>query len=217
MKRAFAFVLAAVLLAFFCASCTGKVQEYSDVGDYGQLFQVNELLCGLGCSLLFPLASEEDFNDTVAFVEGISDSEGAEKYPSDEAYWSMVKPPLIDGLQVQNFYLRWSTGFVGSARAECIVSVQYDASSFELEKHRIASIRGTAPIVYDTTSFQYPAYVTALDLYGHTNQYALLDKENCVIHYVHFQIVDMQDLKIKKDLLPIEYGETDGQSYYIFE
>lgn len=219
MKKTFAFVLT-VLFLLSCTACAPlEAHEYDSVSDYVELFRVNEFLCGLGREILFPLACDEDFDDTVERVEKMSVLQGYESYPYDEEYWSAVKPPLIDELQVLDFYLYWDLWLAGSARVECFLSVQYDEASFESEKQRIANIYGKFPIVYDTTSFAYPAYVIALGYYGHTSQYALLDEAAQVIHYVHLQIMPVEDLKIPANLRPIRYkehGAVDGQEYCIF-
>ena len=221
MKKAFAFLLTIIFL-LSCTSCMPiEAHEFDNVSDYAELFKIKEMLCNLGCAILFPSSCDEDFNYFVEWIteEQKKETPSFESYPHDDEYWSAITPPLIDNLQVIDFYLHWKLWFVGNSIIEFFLSVQYDETTFESEKERISTIRGNEPIVYDITSFKYPAYVTALGCYGHTSQYALLDEDALVIHYVHLQLMPIEDLKASSDLLPIKYeenGKIKDNNYSIF-
>lgn len=114
-------------------------------------------------------------------------------------------PKTLDGLQVNTFYSEWERGMIGSASVEFQLSVTYDKTAFEKEVERLKTC-GNNKVVYDTNRFVFPAYVLMLG-YMNTSYYALVDEENCQVHYLLLQIINVEDMNINKTFLPKGYGE----------
>ncbi len=127
-------------------------------------------------------------------------------------------PQNVDGLQVADFYCEWELGFIGSAKVEILLSVNYQQVDFDNEISRIKAL-GNGRINYDDRNFKFPAYVSVLG-YMNTNYYALIDENNTMIHYVLLQLINDEDIDINQDFLPNNYGElgeVEDISYNIYE
>ena len=74
-------------------------------------------------------------------------------------------------------------------------------------------------VVYDTTSFFYPAYVAVLG-WENCSEYVLIDEANFTLHYVYLQSVQQEELRIDSQYLPLYYsgyGDVAGMSVCIYE
>ena len=119
-------------------------------------------------------------------------------------------PGNIEDLTVADFYCEWEIGIVGSAKAEILLSAKYEAADFDAEIDRLRSL-ANGKILYDTQTFQYPAYVSVLG-YQDTNYYALIDEENQTIHYLLLQLIKAEDINTDHAYLPdgyVEYGANE--------
>lgn len=149
----------------------------------------------------------DDYNKIFELTELRYDEEAFELFPQN-----------IEGLEVDDFYCEWELGFVGSAKVEMLLSVNYQQSDFDDEISRIKAV-GNGKINYDTVNFKFPAYVSVLG-YLNTNWYALVDETNTTIHYVLLQLINKDDIDINKDFLPNNYeelGDVKNVSYNIYE
>lgn len=127
-------------------------------------------------------------------------------------------PEKVDDLEVSDFYCEWELGFIGSAKVEILLSVNYEQVDFDNEILRLKSL-GNGKINYDKVNFKYPAYVSVLG-YLNTNYYAIIDEANCSVNYVMLQLINAEDININKDFLPNgydEFGAVKNISYNIYE
>lgn len=110
----------------------------------------------------------------------------------------------------------------------CQIYLEYSLSKedFDAEVSRLSNISETFEnenykdvenkIVYDTTNFAYPAYVTIFHN-NHCNEYALIDEEEHKIICVFTQFIQNDDVKFNKKYLPKDYGkEQSSGSFNIY-
>ena len=124
-------------------------------------------------------------------------------------------PEKAEGLNTKDFYFEWELGIVGSAKIELSLSVEYNEKELNEEIARLKSL-ADGKTVYDTESFEYPAYVVCLGNYQ-TSCYALIDAGT--VHYVYVSLIYKSDMDINRNFLPKGYrksGEVVGQSYNIY-
>jgi hypothetical protein len=126
-------------------------------------------------------------------------------------------PGNIEGLTASDFYCEWEVGIVGSAKAEILLSAKYNEADFDEEMARLRTL-ADGKILYDTQTFQYPAYVSVLG-YQDTNYYALIDEENQTIHYLLLQLIKADDIDINHAYLPehyIEFGANQEHDFNVY-
>ncbi len=162
-----------------------------------------------GCSLVehHQYTSVEDYNKIFELTEIRYREEAFELFPQ-----------TLEGLSVKEFYFDWLRGFIGSASVQMHLSVAYDSAAFEKELTRLQSL-GNGNIVHETDKFQYEAYASVLG-WNATNYYALIDKENRMVHYMLLQIVSKEDIAFSHDYIPLGYyesGSVEGADYNIYE
>ncbi len=163
-----------------------------------------------GCSGVFGhevITEKGDYRKIFELTEFRFMDDGTEIFPMD-----------VSDLDVENLYFEWKLGIVGSADIEMCLSVKYYKEAFDTEIGRL-KILGGGTVIYDTESFNYPAYVTILG-YSNTSYYALVDEENLTIHYVLLQLVEESDIDINKDFLPKDYkcsGEVKDMTINIYD
>lgn len=127
-------------------------------------------------------------------------------------------PEDLEGLMALNFYCEWELGLLGDADVEMSLSVQYGEGSIKEELERLKEL-ADGKVVYDTTTFEYPAYVLMLGHEG-ANWYALVDESSFTIHYVMLQLIDKDRIDISHDFLPkgyYDFGYVKNQSYSVLE
>ncbi|HCW52892.1 MAG TPA: hypothetical protein DG753_03945 [Clostridium sp.] len=108
----------------------------------------------------------------------------------------------------------------------CQIYLEYSLSKedFDAEVSRLSNISQTFKnehfknaentIVYDTTNFNYPAYVTIFND-NYCYEYALIDEENSKIICVFTQfILKPEDIKFDKKYLPIDFNNGKSFSMY---
>ena len=108
--------------------------------------------------------------------------------------------------------------------AQIILYCEYAPEQFEKEISRLEALsitirnkdeQFTNRVHYDTASYNFPAYV-AIDGFGNTYEYALIDPENHAIIYIYLAYPKLDDFPnseyLKKDLE--EYSEENTQSAY---
>ncbi|MCI8489493.1 MAG: hypothetical protein HFJ04_04470 [Lachnospiraceae bacterium] len=104
---------------------------------------------------------------------------------------------------------------------KCIGIEEY---MYQAEAERLSRIsdeyRGEEnKIVYDNESFHMPSYVSMYN-FDNTCEYAILEEEHSVIHYIYLQFTDKNKIKFDQNLLPDSYNSEsihEGFSIYAHE
>ena len=145
-----------LLIALFISMIHWNSRESSDVKDYNKL----EILSEYG----------EDLDSNLSI------------FPDDNI--------ITDA--GSDYYCNISTGLLDTD-AVIILECTYNDTQYEQEIERLSNLHMTIvegedeytnDVLYDEKSYNYPAYIT-IDGYGHTYEYALLDKGNNKIIYIY--------------------------------
>lgn len=127
---------------------------------------------------------------------------------------SLLFPDSITQLNVKEYYCIYNH----NERFEVLLSIAYSEEAYLKEIERLSSVIHNGKILYTTDHFEYPAYVTALG-YNECSEYALLDEEQHVIHYVYLQAIRLKDIKMPSLYLPKklrDYGDVEGICFTIY-
>ncbi len=132
-----------------------------------------------------------------------------------------VFPKQIDeDMEIQEYYYYYADTSLDST-AQIYLECSYNQAGYDEEMERLSEIqeeyRGKVqPIVYDTESFAYPAYV-AIDADNHCYEYALL-LEDYRIAYVFLQFMGEDKVVFPIEYLPERYEQREnGYSIYLFQ
>ena len=130
-----------------------------------------------------------------------------------------IFPKTIEGIEVVDYLYRYMDTLFDPT-AEIYLECRYDEEAYQAEVARLQGIYAehngeVQTIIYDTESFNYPAYVT-INGNDHCYEYALLlDDEK--IAYIHMEFIKEEEVGFSNDYLPMAYEEDDkGYSMYIF-
>ncbi len=127
---------------------------------------------------------------------------------------------LSDNMEVYKYSYYYADTFLDPT-AQIYLECSYEEEDYLEEIERLEGIQEEyegriQPIVYDTDSFLYPAYVT-IDADNHCYEYALLIGER-KIAYVFLQFIKEEDIVFPVEYLPKEYEQKEtGYSIYLFE
>ena len=127
---------------------------------------------------------------------------------------------LSDNMEVYKYSYYYADTFLDPT-AQIYLECSYEEDEYSKEIERLEGIQEEyegriQPIVYDTDSFSYPAYVT-IDADNHCYEYALLIGEG-KIAYVFLQFIKEEDIVFPAEYLPKEYEQKEnGYSIYLFE
>lgn len=127
---------------------------------------------------------------------------------------------LSDNMEVYKYSYYYADTFLDPT-AQIYLECSYEENDYSKEIERLEGIQEEyegriQPIVYDTDSFSYPAYVT-IDADNHCYEYALLIGEG-KIAYVFLQFIKEEDIVFPAEYLPKEYEQKEtGYSIYLFE
>ena len=127
---------------------------------------------------------------------------------------------LSDNMEVYKYSYYYADTFLDPT-AQIYLECSYEEDAYSKEIERLEGIQEEyegriQPIVYDTDSFSYPAYVT-IDADNHCYEYALLIEEG-KIAYVFLQFIKEEDIVFPAEYLPKEYEQKEtGYSIYLFE
>ena len=127
---------------------------------------------------------------------------------------------LSDNMEVYKYSYYYADTFLDPT-AQIYLVCSYEEDGYSKEIERLERIQEEyegriQPIVYDTDSFSYPAYVT-IDADNHCYEYALLIEEG-KIAYVFLQFIKEEDIVFPAEYLPKEYEQKEtGYSIYLFE
>ncbi len=127
---------------------------------------------------------------------------------------------LSDNMEVYKYSYYYADTFLDPT-AQIYLECSYEADDYLEEMERLAGIQEEyegriQPIVYDTDSFSYPAYVT-IDADNHCYEYALLIGEKNIA-YIFLQFIKEEDIVFPTEYLPKEYEQKEtGYSIYLFE
>ena len=119
------------------------------------------------------------------------------------------------------------TEAVFDTKAVIILDCRYDQWDYDYEIDRFREMRihiksgwhkYTNYLKYDEKSYAYPAYV-AIDGFGDTYEYALVDRENCRIVYVYLSYPDVKSFpypELLKQDLSLYDGRLDTKGYSMY-
>lgn len=125
---------------------------------------------------------------------------------------SSLFPESIDELNVEKFYARYDEQLPLGEGFQILLSVKYEnKSEFNMETERIASVSTECSEQFENLDFNFSAYGTILG-WEDSMEYAVINKDDQVIHYVYVQCTEKQEIEFEHDLLPINYPELgDGE------
>lgn len=162
-------------------------------------------------------------NDTI--YNSINDYGKFESYRgySNLAIFPDALPASANNTQ---YYYEEDTSDLFDNSYQIYLKCSYNATDYQAEKNRLEAIEDTyeerlQKVLLDNQNYKFPAIV-AVDSHNHCFEYALLDDDNLIIHYVFLQFIDEKDLQFDKDLLPYHYinpnesTEEEGYSIYLF-
>jgi len=130
-----------------------------------------------------------------------------------------IFPDSLEELGAENYYYKCTEGIFDS---ECQIYLQCKMTEekFDSEKERLSKILDKyedeiQEIVFDENNFKHPAYVTIYN-FDSSYEYALLDEEQKIIHYIHLQFVPEKNVAFDSALLPQNYllEPVDGINIY---
>lgn len=126
-----------------------------------------------------------------------------------------VFPQNMESADAEEYLYKFSEGLLDS-NYQIYLKSQYSKDKYQKEIERLSRITDEykgeeTKIVYDIERFQMPSYVSVYN-FDSTCEYALLDEEHSVIHYIYLQFTDKNQVKFDKNLLPDSYyrAEPDG-------
>ena len=148
-----------------------------------------------------------------------------EQYGGDLGSTLMIFPDSLEGKGETSFSSSLKTGFFdtdGYILLECTM----EEAEFQKEIQRLSSLKATITdgktsvtndVLYDETSYRYPAYVTC-DGFDSTYEYALIDEESHRIIYLYISYPNVTNLHYAKYLKknPLAYTKDGLDSYSMY-
>ncbi len=89
---------------------------------------------------------------------------------------------------------------------QCYIVFTFDSKElFDLEEDRISRLmfNDGQKAKYDITFFSFPAYIVTLEHFCGASEYILIDRENLMMYYVHYDGFDRDELNIPDRFLPL--------------
>lgn len=193
MENKYRFLAFALIVAFILNTLCGckQVETFTDPDGYADIFH----LAG-----------------RVVSSEMYREAENGTRYND---FTSLLFPNTITDLNVKNYYCIYDY----SEHFEILLSVQYTAEDYANEVDRLSAVKHNGEILYTTKYFSCPAYVTALGYNNDCSEYALLDEEQCCIHYIYIQGLCLEDIRMSTEYLPYGYsgyGQVEGINFTIY-
>lgn len=125
-----------------------------------------------------------------------------------------------DEMKVKSYLFQYKDT-IFDPTSQIYMECTYEEDSYLREIERLQNISEEyggeiKKILYDTESFDYPAYVT-IDANNHCYEYALILGDERIV-YVFLQFVNKEDIGFSLEYLPKEYENNQGGGYtmYIF-
>ena len=100
---------------------------------------------------------------------------------------------------------------------QCYIMFSIDSKEvWDSEIGRLSSITyfDDRAIKFETTLFVYPAFIVTLEHFYGASEYLLLDEENLLMYYVHYDGFDRDNLSIPYRLLPIDGNKVEDFSVF---
>jgi hypothetical protein len=177
-----------VIVVFALSGCGNEAYSTSDIADYG------------------------------VYTSHIENE--AEELASSRSHLFVFPKELTDTHEVENFYYSCSSGSFDNAY-QLFLAYTLPQDEFEAEVKRLAELEVTYggvtnKVIYDTTSFNYPAYVTAFSKYG-DYEYVLIDEENLRLICILSCVANIDNMPMDKGYLPqdsSDYENLDGRNGY---
>ncbi len=120
---------------------------------------------------------------------------------------SALFPENIDDLKVEKFYARYDELLPLGESFQILLSIKYeDKLVFDLECNRIESISTEFSKQFDIPNFEFLAYATIIG-WEDCFEYAIINTDENVIHYVFLQDIYKQDIDFDYVFLPNNYPE----------
>ena len=197
MKKVFLFVLYVMLVLSLC-SCSTSIHEFQGSGEYEDSF--------------FKSFSYHDHRT----LKSVQQGDGTETVLIEP---TEIVPQNFEESDIVNYYNRYEELLPLGESVQTLLSVRYTKENFHKELGLISKVKADKSVVYDTTSFSYPAYVAVLG-WENCSEYVLIDEVNLTLHYVYLQSVQQEELRIDSQYLPeyySGYGDVAGMSVCIYE
>jgi hypothetical protein len=132
----------------------------------------------------------------------------------------LIFPSKLPGsAHIEDYYYYCSDKGLDSSY-QIILEYSLSAEDFQKEKQRLSNLSitykdKTNKVLYDTTGFNYPAYVTVFND-NETYEYALLDTAKNRIIYVFSQFQDLDESQLDKNYLPSEISVSGSPGYSMY-
>ncbi len=130
--------------------------------------------------------------------------------------YGSIFPKNINVSQCRSFYSRKDPDLFVEWQLQFYLCMEYDESDFDKEIKRLSELCHEN---YDQSEFTMPCFVAQEAYYGQY-EYALVDSENHIIHYIFIYSVAQNHLCIEKQYLPKHWCSgciTNGVAFSIYE
>lgn len=115
--------------------------------------------------------------------------------------YGSIFPRNINVAQCRSFYSRKDPDLFFEWQFQVYLCMKYDENDFDKEIKRLSEL---CPEKYDQPEFIMTSYV-AQEAYFGQYEYALIDEQNQIIHYIFMFAVDQNHLSIEKQYLPMHW------------
>lgn len=140
----------------------------------------------------------------------------AEELFSNSSLLMIFPEDVKDSYMVNQYY--YCCGSAGLDNMyQMVLDYELPKDEFEAEVERLSKLSveyngQTQSVIYDTTNFQYPAYVTLFTKHS-DYEYALIDEANNRIICILSCLEDIETLPVEKEYLPVDkeaYADEKG-------
>jgi hypothetical protein len=180
------------------------------------LFTVTVIFALSGCG--DQTYSTSDIADYGVYTGHIENE--AEELASFRSHLFIFPKELTDTHEVESFYYSCSSGSLDNTY-QLFMEYTLPQDEYEAEVKRLAELevtyRGVVnKVIYDTTGFNYPAYVAVFTKHG-DYEYALIDEENRRFICVLSCVANIDNMPVDKVYLPqdsFNYDNLDSRNGY---
>lgn len=179
------------------------------------LVQAIVILCAIGSLTIFG----EEYSTTDVTDYGIYNGHIEAESKGRFSHLFIFPEKLSKSAQIEDYYYYCSNKGLDNSY-QIFLEYKLSTEDFKLEKNRLANISSnyknkTNEVIYDTTSFDYPAYITVFNHNG-TYEYALIDETNKRIICVYTQFRKLKKVGREESYLPTTSSIMGDEGYSVY-